>query len=189
MNHNGLCPSAGGPGSTPSGPAFLPGLVQPSADPLPQDYLAPKDRHKGHPTRRAQIATLRAAEMSIEEIARTLGRHSTEIARYLKREDVQSMIDDYRRMIRAQALAHCQQIQRRGWELVGQTLDDGDPKGFDAATRGMANIERIAQSASGELKPQATVQIANIVGTVPDELAQVIQAWKNADSARTLARE
>jgi len=59
--------------------------------------------------------------------------------------------------------------------LVQKTLDDRDPKGFDAASRGLLNLEKVSSSASGEARKVEVNDTTPGKGATAEDLRELIR--------------
>lgn len=109
-----------------------------------------------------------AAGMNAHEIGRAMLLARTTIDDQIKSPELQARLQRWRELFRAQALEQAQGIQIKAWTLANQALDEGDAKSFDAVTRGISAMERVAASASGENKP-ASVNVAVVNQTMTAE--------------------
>ena len=97
-----------------------------------------------------EIIKLKAQGIPNTTLAKIQGVSVATIGRYLKSPEAQEKLDEYRGIIRHAIL--------RGTTeglvdiAMNQIKGAGSAKDFDAATRGLQNLEKVATSASGEAK-------------------------------------
>lgn len=110
-------------------------------------------------------ATLRARGADIHEIATALEFSYQRARHLLKRVDVQQLITKFREVHRVQTVERAADMTPRVFRRMEQAINDTDPEAV-AQVKDLAktvlDLERVAASASGELKPASTtIQIQN----------------------------
>ncbi len=117
---------------------------------LTTDNSAPGRPHALTPVEVDEIVKLKAQGVSNATLAKIQGVSVATIGRYLKSPEAQEKLEEYRGIIRHAIL--------RGTSeglvdiAVNRIKEAETAKDFDAATRGLLNLEKAATSASGEAK-------------------------------------
>jgi len=70
--------------------------------------------------------------------------------------------------------------------LEQKTLDDRDPKGFDAASRGLLNLEKVSSSASGEARRVEVNDTSPGKAPTAEDLRELIRAILGRESTSAL---
>jgi hypothetical protein len=119
---------------------------------------------------------LHAFGLSQERIAQALDVSKSYVQTILRRPDVGELATSYRQAIIVQQMAHVVSLNDKAWTAADAALSAGDTRGFDAVTRGLAAMEKIAASASGENRPKPLVAVQNNVSVeaIDDELRQLL---------------
>lgn len=139
-------------------------------------------RPRGRPPKKmtdhakAYLASAVASGEAKKDIAEVLHVRAETISRAMKDPEVQEMVAQFRRQHRLQNLEGAVGVVQKVWGRIGESLDAADPKTFDLYTRGALNMERIAASASGELKPGPAVTIVNQQANLQAEGQELIAA-------------
>ena len=98
----------------------------------------------------AQVAELRANGMWVKSIAATLGKSNSQISAALALPETQLEIARRRELSKQISMAALPAVSSEGWVMAHEMAVKRDAKGFDATTRGLAALEKIGVSASGE---------------------------------------
>lgn len=139
-------------------------------------------RRRGRPPKKmtdqvkTYVASAVASGEAKKDIAEVLHVRPETISRAMKDPEVQGMIAEFRRRHRLQNLEGAAGVVAKVWGRISGSLDAADPKEFDLYTRGALNMERIAASASGELKPGPAVTIVNQQANLQAEGQELIAA-------------
>ena len=88
--------------------------------------------------------------MSVSTIARAILATERTVYRALARPETQIEIVRRREVLRGLSIAHVTDVVEGAWDMARQAVVDGDAKSFDATTRGLHAMEKIAASVSGE---------------------------------------
>lgn len=99
-----------------------------------------------------QVATLAAGGVSTRKTAEVLRLSPTTITQIKSREEVRDLIAKLRETIRGVALEAISRGQSEAWDWLHEIVETKDPKAFDLVTRGLAALEKVASSASGEAR-------------------------------------
>jgi len=115
-------------------------------------------RPKGAPVEN-QVAVMTAAGFGAHPIARALEVGVETVRGVQARPAVQAQIEEMRLRLRDLVMQKQEQITVKAYEWLGEVVEGKeDAKAFDALTRGLNSMERVASSASGEShKIDATV--------------------------------
>ena len=85
----------------------------------------------------------------------------------LKRPDVQTLMTTFREQHRLQTLERTAEMTPRLFRRMGHAVDDPDPEAVAQVkdlVKSVLDLERVAASASGELKPATTtIQVQNLL--------------------------
>ena len=126
----------------------------------------------------AGLAVMKASGMRDKEIGRAMQLSPSTVRAHTSTPDALAHIERWRRLFRSEALERAQGVQGDAWARVAGSLERDDARAFDAYTRGLHAIERIAASASGENKPAVT-QIAVLNQTMSgEERAELMRAFR-----------
>lgn len=106
-----------------------------------------------------QVALDAAAGVTTRESAYTLRLPLRRVAGMRSDPRVQERIADLRQMLREKTLARAAQVHDQLYDGVALAIEDGDGREVDSWTRAAASMERVRQSASGEMQPQAGAQV------------------------------
>ena len=125
------------------------------------------------------MAAMKANGLTDRAIGRAIKLSPTSVRDRLAKPELQAVIEKHRLLFRAFATEQSSQIAHKAYSRAKEALDDGDPKAFDAYTRGISALERTSASASGENKPGA-VNVAVGVGIQmdPSERDELLAAFK-----------
>ena len=100
-----------------------------------------------------EAVKFKAQGVSDQQIATLYGVSPQTIARHLKSPQAQEKLAMWREVIRTALLRGIAEGGvTQGLAVLKKAADDNDSKGFDAAARGLMNMEKTAASASGETK-------------------------------------
>lgn len=143
--------------------------VQPDA-PIPDGRVKMTEHAK------AYMASAIASGERKKDIAADLKVNPATISRTLKDPEVAEMVQQFRKQHRLMNLSGAQRVTEKAWNRVDASLDSDDPKAFDLYTRGLQSMERIAASASGELKPAPAAVIYNQQANLAAEGQELLQA-------------
>ena len=108
---------------------------------------------RGRKIRQSQVAdvvVLAAEGRPASKIARLTAIHYDAVKATLARPEVQLDIAKRREFIRAASLTRLSELTPPAWEMAKECIENRDTRGFDATTRGLAAMEKIGVSASGE---------------------------------------
>ncbi len=112
-------------------------------------------------------AQLRARGEDVKEIAHTLDFSYRRALQLLKRQDVQALIHTFRQQHKVQTVERATDMTPRIFRRMGQTIDDPSPEAVGQVkdlAKTVLDLERVAASASGELKTgSTTIQVANLM--------------------------
>lgn len=123
-----------------------------------------------------KVAVMCAGTLSVAEISRGLNLAKTRVAEILGQTDTQSLIADFRGLVRAHAMSQSLDIAVKGMAWVNEAIDERAPKTFDLVTRGLSNMEKVWSSASGETRPQGVqVAVINQTGETSVEIARLVE--------------
>ena len=98
----------------------------------------------------SQMATMKAEGLNNVQIGRALDVSSATIARALKVPENQIEVLRRRELLKGVSIAHVADVVDGAWDMARQAVANGDAKSFDATTRGLHAMEKIAASVSGE---------------------------------------
>lgn len=111
------------------------------------------------------------------DLAARLNCAAATISRTLKEPEVERMVKQFRAAHRVQNVEGAQRVVAKVWDRIDEQSEvAGDPKSLDLYTRAALNMERIAASASGELKPVTQVNITQQTANVVAEGQELIAA-------------
>ena len=142
-------------------------------------------RTRDNPEIVGQVAALRAEGIQPRRILRALGLADEELRAILKSPETQVEITKRRELLKGLTLRELGKTLLPAWELTQNQIEAGDPAGFNRAVWGLAALEKIGQSASGEVHrvehsglptPQTTINIA-------EEIKQLIVAIRKEGEA------
>jgi hypothetical protein len=156
---------------------------------------------QGREFRRQQAVHMRAMGHAQPEIASTLRVSARTVRVDLAQPKSKEELAALRDKARTTMLEHTANgLVDGATALVRKTLDDKDAKSFDAASRGLLNLEKVSSSASGEARkievadttPKPTPQdlrdiINKIVGYDIDEYARSLGFRDHAEYEDALA--
>jgi hypothetical protein len=120
-----------------------------------------KRRRTGDLSFQTDVAVLRAQGLSQTATARYLDVDQSTIARVEKTPAVQTKLAELRDLWRAGAHTKINSVSESAWNMVQKAAESNDAKSFDAATRGLAAMEKISASVVGA--PQR-VEVSGIPG-------------------------
>lgn len=127
-----------------------------------------------------RLAVMRSQGVTVQQIGKALGVHYGSVIQALKDPMVIGQIQVFRERLRGTNVIAAHAIAEKAWSKAEVALDAEDAKSFDAYTRGIHAMEKVAASASGE---NQRVEVTH-QGTVPTEpikiqLQQLIALVKN----------
>lgn len=99
-----------------------------------------------------RVATLTAGGVSTRRTAAALNLSPETVTKIKSRDEVRDLITKLRETIRETALSAIHRGQRKTWDWLDDVVETRDPKAFDYVTRGLAALEKVASSASGEAR-------------------------------------
>ena len=102
------------------------------------------------PGLRRDVATLKASGMRTTSIAKTLGKQVSTIHRTLALPDVQESVQELRRVWKAESQAKVTDLVGEVWNMASSFVEQRDSKSFDNTLRGIAAMEKVSASISGE---------------------------------------
>lgn len=167
--------------------------VAPSDPPLPAEVKrassaaggATKKRRMRRPNRivtpqhQEQMAAMKANGLTDRAIGRAISLSPTSVRDHLAKPEVQATVEKHRAMFRMYASEQAAGIVHKAFTRVSEALDEGDPKAFDAYTRGISALERTSASASGENKPgQVNVAVGVGIQMAPEERDELLAAFR-----------
>lgn len=117
-----------------------------------KSWPRPKHPRKVTPAVVDQVAVLAAGGVSTRDAAKALKLAPGTITAIKSREEVQALIVRLRETIRELSLTEIAKGQQRAWDWLGEIVDLKDSKSFDLVTRGLAALEKISSSTSGEAR-------------------------------------
>ena len=127
-----------------------------------------------------RIAVLRSQGVPVHQIGKALGVHITAVAQALKDPGVIGQIQVIRERLRGINLVSAHAIAEKAWTLAENAIENDDAKSFDAATRGLHAMEKIAASASGENQRMEVTHSGTVVSEpVKIQLQQLIALVRN----------
>ena len=123
----------------------------------PQKETSRRRRSRRRPTRITpavvdRVATLTAGGVSTRRTAAALNLSPETVTKIKSRDEVRDLITKLRETIRETALQAISRGQRKTWDWLDDVVETRDPKAFDYVTRGLAALEKVASSASGEAR-------------------------------------
>ena len=130
-------------------------------------------------------AYMKARGEKVEAVADALQFSYDRAKRLLKRPDVAKMIPAFRERHRVQTLGRTSEITPQVFDRMETALGNPDPSAVGQVkdlAKTVLDLERVAASASGELKPASTtIQMANILtqqqtGDPKQQLADLLTA-------------
>ena len=112
-----------------------------------------------------RIAVMRSQGIAVDRIGAALQVHKGSVREALKDPSVKGQIAFFRERLRGTQIVAATAIAQKAWEKAELALEQEDAKSWDAYTRGIHAMEKVAASASGEnMRMEVTHQ-----GTVPTE--------------------
>ncbi len=102
------------------------------------------------PTFKREVAVLRFEGLSQARTAKLLGVSPDTIRRVERLPDVQQHIQELRHAWKQISLSRISGMAEDTWQMAQETVKNRDSKGFDNTMRGIAAMERISASVSGE---------------------------------------
>ena len=124
----------------------------------------------------ANIAALPAAGVSRNKIVEVLDLTKTRVDEILRRPEVREFAGRVRQAIQVQQLATVQETLDSTSQWLQDVIKLRDPRAFDAITRGLAALERVASSASGENQRQSVAVAHTLDTNVSAEARQLVAA-------------
>lgn len=140
---------------------------------IPTNRPGPKTRRK-LPTAQdlERIAVMRSQGLPVTSIAAGLQIHYGSVQQALKDPGVIGQIAVYRERLRGTNLVAADAIAQKAWQKAESALDADDAKSWDAYTRGIHAMEKVAASASGE---NQKVELSGTVTTVSEPVKIQLQ--------------
>ena len=99
-----------------------------------------------------RVAAFTAGGVPTRDTAALLKISPSTVTAIKSREEVQVLIGRLRGVIRELSLAEIAKGQQAKWDWLSEIVALKDSKSFDLVTRGLAALEKVASSASGEAR-------------------------------------
>jgi hypothetical protein len=115
----------------------------------------PKPRMAGTkipPVQVHQVAALRAEGLAMTKIGKALDLSFETVRNTLSLPETQLEITKRRQLLKGLTMDRLPGVSRKAWDMTEHVLDSKDAKGFDAMARGLASLEKVAASVTGEAR-------------------------------------
>jgi hypothetical protein len=136
-----------------------------------------------------QAVEMRANGAYIRSIANALGKNTQQVSDALKLPETQFEIAKRRELSKQIALAALPAVSSEGWILAHESALGKDAKSFDAATRGLLNLEKVGASVSGENNRMEVNHSGSIDSTTPVSAIEQLKVLIGVVLAPQAARE
>ena len=125
----------------------------------------------------SNAAAMYAIGVSKTKISKLLDLSKLAVDDILKRPEVREFALKVREVIRVSSLANIQQVNQDAYDWLNEIIGKkGDAKAFDYLTRGIAALEKVASSSSGE-NQKVNAQIEHTVsGDLSEEAKALVKA-------------
>lgn len=137
------------------------------------------------PIQIGQVAALGAEGLKTPAIARALNLPEQTVRNTLTMPETQMEIAKRRHLLKGLTMRGIESVAGKAWRLTDEMVEAKDPEGFDKMTRGLASMERIAASVTGESRQ---VEHSGSIETTPQspllELKALIMLVKGESSDR-----
>lgn len=131
----------------------------PTGGPITLIPRAPRKAGRGRkvqvavtPALSTQIASMVAAGGSVAQVARAVGVSKDSVRRVIRHPDTQDLITHVRATIKEWTLKGVQSTVRDAYTFLKETVQSREAKDFQLVANGLANLERVSSSASGEAR-------------------------------------
>ncbi len=115
------------------------------------------------------------------QIANTFGLKRTHVKSLLAHPDTQEFVKAVREQAKVLGSRGILKATKASYKWLGEVAKaKEDPKAFAAITSGIANMEKVSASLSGESRPQTTIQNAVVTAQdVSGELKELLEKLKS----------
>ncbi len=138
-----------------------------------------KRRHNPTPTSMdaSNVATMYAVGVSRNKISQLLDLSKNAVTEILNKPEVKEFALKVREVIRVSSLVNIQQVSQDAYNWLSDIASkQTDAKSFDYLTRGLAALEKVASSSSGE-NQKVSAQIEHTVsGDLSEEAKLLVKA-------------
>lgn len=151
------------------------------------DQLPPAKRLRGpdrKPRRRrnraatavdaANVAALAAAGVSRHKISEVLDLTKTRVDEIIRRPEVREFAARVRQAIQVHQLATVHETMDGARDWLSEVVRNRDSKAFDSVTRGLAALEKVAASASGENQRQTITSVHTLDSEISAEARELV---------------
>ena len=96
------------------------------------------------------MTTMAAVGVGRQRIAKATGFSTATVCTVLKKPENQAEVLRQRELLKQDTIHRMAPVAQEGWAMAHEAAQDRDAKSFDATTRGLHAMEKIASSVSGE---------------------------------------
>lgn len=128
-----------------------------------------------------QVAAMAGVGLSMAQIGRALDLAQRTVKEILARPGVQDLVRRAREEYKARALANAVSIQQKVWDRASDAIDAAEAKDARYWVQTARDIEGIAASASGEMRPQVAIQVNQT--TVDADFAEAVDLVRRMERA------